>query len=155
MTSTIFKMSTLLITYILSAIGLWGVFRKSGEKSWKAIIPVYNQYTLYKIVWEGKYYLLQLLLVLAFLVSDAGAMTMCMLAELGGSKLWFGVLTVVTMALLVANLVIAWKKAKKIVAYFGKESNVGFILACFLIPNIMYILFGYSGKYKVQIQENE
>jgi hypothetical protein len=39
----------LLVVYVLMAIALWRVFEKAGEKGWKALIPFYNTYTLFRI----------------------------------------------------------------------------------------------------------
>lgn len=38
-----------LICCIIYIIALWFVFKKAGEKGWKAIIPIYNEYITYKI----------------------------------------------------------------------------------------------------------
>ena len=35
---------------IIMIIGLWKIFTKAGEEGWKAIIPLYNAYTLVKII---------------------------------------------------------------------------------------------------------
>lgn len=37
------------ICYIILVIGLWKVFEKAGEEGWKALIPFYNFYILFKI----------------------------------------------------------------------------------------------------------
>lgn len=42
------------IWYVLLAAGLWRTFDKAGEAGWKAIIPFYNFYILFKIAWQGK-----------------------------------------------------------------------------------------------------
>lgn len=42
-----------LIMYVLYAIGLWKMFTKAGEAGWKALIPFYNMYILFKIAWQG------------------------------------------------------------------------------------------------------
>ena len=47
-----------LVIYILQVIGLWKVFKKSGEEGWKAIIPIYNQYTLCKITGVNPWWVL-------------------------------------------------------------------------------------------------
>ena len=36
--------------YIISVIATWRIFKKAGEPGWKAIIPIYNYYIMYKIV---------------------------------------------------------------------------------------------------------
>ena len=42
-----------LILSILLIVAWWKVFNKAGEAGWKAIIPIYNTYTLVKIA-DGK-----------------------------------------------------------------------------------------------------
>ena len=36
---------------ILSLIAMWKIFTKAGEAGWKAIIPIYNSYILFKIIY--------------------------------------------------------------------------------------------------------
>ena len=51
---------------ILSIIALWKIFVKAGEKGWKALIPFYNVYILFKICWETRYFWTYL--ILAFVI---------------------------------------------------------------------------------------
>ena len=46
---------------ILHIIGVWNVFKKAGEPGWKAIIPFYNTYTLYKISWSPMWFWISLM----------------------------------------------------------------------------------------------
>lgn len=41
---------------ILVIVAMWKIFQKAGEPGWKAIIPFYNSYTMYKIVWDTKFF---------------------------------------------------------------------------------------------------
>ena len=41
---------------ILYVIANWKIFTKAGEEGWKSIIPFYNSYILFKIVWDVKYF---------------------------------------------------------------------------------------------------
>ena len=41
---------TLLIQYVMTSLGYMGCMKKAGVETWKAWIPVYNEYTMYKIV---------------------------------------------------------------------------------------------------------
>ena len=36
---------------ILSLIAWWKIFTKAGEAGWKAIIPIYNAYIMFKIIY--------------------------------------------------------------------------------------------------------
>lgn len=42
--------STIIIN-IISIVAMWRIFTKAGEKGWKAIIPFYNVYILFKLTW--------------------------------------------------------------------------------------------------------
>lgn len=39
-----------LIQYVMTSLGYMGCMKKAGVESWKAWIPVYNDYTMYKVV---------------------------------------------------------------------------------------------------------
>ena len=41
-----------LIWLLLTLIARWLVFQKAGEQGWKSVVPLYNDYTAYKIAWE-------------------------------------------------------------------------------------------------------
>ena len=43
-----------IILAVLTIIGTYHIFKKAGDKGWKAIIPFYNGYTLYKHIWNVK-----------------------------------------------------------------------------------------------------
>src|SRR5512133_1266237 len=45
-----FYMIFTIVTMILTAAGLWGVFEKAGEKGWKVLIPFYNLYIWLQII---------------------------------------------------------------------------------------------------------
>ena len=59
-----------IVVLILSIVFLWKVFEKAGDKGWKAIIPFYNLYNLFKITWKTKYFWL-LFVFLIILISSA------------------------------------------------------------------------------------
>lgn len=42
------------IWYILLAAGAWKMFEKAGEAGWKAIVPIYNFYIMFKICWNTR-----------------------------------------------------------------------------------------------------
>lgn len=42
----------IVIWLITDIIGTWKIFKKAGEPGWKAIIPFYSTYTMYKITWH-------------------------------------------------------------------------------------------------------
>ena len=51
-----------LIIFALTIIAWWRIFVKAGEPGWKSIIPIYDVYMIYKIVW-GKGWVFLLLFI--------------------------------------------------------------------------------------------
>lgn len=46
---------------IISVVAMWKIFEKAGEAGWKALIPIYRGYTMYKITLDnGVLFLLSL-----------------------------------------------------------------------------------------------
>lgn len=52
-----------LVIAVITIAGEWKMFKKAGEDGWKAIIPIYNQYTLCKIVGVSPWWILIVFLV--------------------------------------------------------------------------------------------
>lgn len=50
----------LLVIYILA---YWFIFSKAGEPGWKALIPFYSTYTVFKLTWNTKMFALYVGLV--------------------------------------------------------------------------------------------
>ena len=44
-----------LLWYVLQVIAYWKTFTKAGQPGWKSIIPIYNQYTQFRISWKIPY----------------------------------------------------------------------------------------------------
>lgn len=51
---TMFYLLGLFLLLAVQIISYWKIFEKAGESGWKAIIPVYSDYILYKIAWNVK-----------------------------------------------------------------------------------------------------
>lgn len=78
-----------LITVIPYIIGMWKLYEKAGEKGWKCLIPIYNNYILYEIVYgNGWKYFLTFVPVLNIAVSIALVFRM---AEVFGESTEYGV----------------------------------------------------------------
>ncbi len=53
----------------LMIASMWKIFAKSGEPGWVAIVPIYNVYVLFKIVYgQGIMFLLTLIPIVGFFV---------------------------------------------------------------------------------------
>ena len=46
---------------VLTAVGLFLVYKKMNVKRWKAFIPLFNTYPIYKELWEVRYFWMWLL----------------------------------------------------------------------------------------------
>ncbi len=44
----------MIVLLVLQIVAYWKIFEKAGEEGWKALIPVYADYILYKIAWDTK-----------------------------------------------------------------------------------------------------
>lgn len=45
-----------LFIFSFTVIGAWKMFGEFGEKKWKSLIPIYNEFILFKNVWSTKAY---------------------------------------------------------------------------------------------------
>lgn len=71
-----------LASLILIILAWWRLFEKAGEQGFKAIIPIYNFYTLCKIVYGNGWYML--LAIIPFVNVIFGMYTMYSLAKVFG-----------------------------------------------------------------------
>ena len=70
------------VMYIIFIIAAWNIFEKAGEAGWKAIIPIWNMYILFKITWGiGLLFLLMLIPIVGTIV---GLITSYKLAKVFG-----------------------------------------------------------------------
>ena len=53
---------TSLVIFVLTMVAMWLIFKKAGQAGWKALIPIYNIYTLVKII-DGNGWKFLLLLI--------------------------------------------------------------------------------------------
>lgn len=83
-----------IIWYIVVVIGLWKMFTKAHEAGWKALIPFYNTYILYKIAWKGSMFWITLL------VEAAGII----LTFMGGIFFYIGLALSIVGAIMIAVL---------------------------------------------------
>lgn len=84
---SVFWVCVLLAIAVVGIIGLWKVFEKAGEEGWKALIPFYNMYILYKITWGNGWLFLLLLIPIANAV--IAIITLYKLAESFGKGIGF------------------------------------------------------------------
>ena len=108
----------ILITYILSVIGLWGMFQKTDRPGWHALIPIYNTYILCIITGVSPWWLA------LSIISDLVAGLVPILSILASViSIYFGVLLAVSVA-----------------RSFGKEDI--YAIGIYFLPFIFYMIIG-------------
>ena len=77
---------------IVSIVAMWFLFEKAGEAGWKAIIPLYNAYTMFKIIYGNGWKCLLLLVPLLNIV--VSIMYCYRIAQVYGKSTLFSILTI-------------------------------------------------------------
>lgn len=123
---------------VLMIAATWRIFKKAGTGGWKALIPIYSDYTLYKIAWKKKYFFMMLVLVILGSV-------------LSNIQVYFpdyaAILLAGSMILSVAAIVIDIISIVKLAKAFRKGG--GFAVGLILLPIIFYPILGFGkAKYR-------
>ena len=126
---------------ILMIIAMWKIFQKAGDKGWKSIIPIYNNYTLFKIAWKKAPFWISFILGL-IVAGLAFAITWNTVLFASGNvaedpylkslMIEGGILVVLSIPLFIISLMLYYKLAKS----FGK--GFGFFLGLMFL-NIIFI----------------
>lgn len=123
------------VAYVISAIAYWQIFKKAGEKGWKALIPVYNSYIIYKIAWKPSMFWIMIALGVVYSI----------LYGIGYST-GSAVVSVLAYIVYIAVIVIGIMTTHKLSKAFGH--GVGFTLGLiFLCPIFILILAFGSSQY--------
>ena len=125
---------------LLSIIALWMIFVKAGEKGWKCLIPIYNAYILYTIVWKGS--VLWKLLLFTFVSTIAG--TFLLMAE-APLAIILGALLLLSMVIVL--VVVQVKFCNRTAKAFGKST--GFAVGLFFLSSIFMCILAF-GKSEYQ-----
>lgn len=124
-----------LLFYVLSVIACWKIFTKAGEAGWKALIPIYNTYIMYKISNLSFVYWFIIPIVCVSVLSGISTSV-----DSEGLKGFLSVASAVVEIVMLAKFSSALAKA------FGK--GTGFAVGLFFFPNIFQLILGFgSAKY--------
>ena len=118
-----------LLYYVITALGLGRMFRKAGEPAWKAWIPGYNLYILYKRCWTAKMFWIWLV------VDFAGAL----ISKLNSDNL---ILSLIAIALGIASIVIMAKQCGRVARAYGR--GTGTAVGLFFLPMIFDCILGFG-----------
>lgn len=134
-TSALIVMSIfILVIAILVIVAMWKIFQKAGEPGWKAIIPFYNSYTMYKIVWDTKFFWINFGLgVLTGIIN-----LLPPLAFIG---------YIVSIATFVIEVMLLNKLAKS----FGH--GTGFTIGLIFLPYVFFLILGFGSDEFIKTDE--
>ena len=124
------------IMWIISIIACWGLFTKAGELGWKAIIPIYSTYVMFKLSWKVSMFWLwfALLFVSGFLA--------------GFSNMVVAIISVVlSIAAMILGIVFYVKLAKA----YGKGG--GFAVGLIFLNPIFLLILGLGKSEYVGVQD--
>ncbi|MDO4798587.1 MAG: DUF5684 domain-containing protein [Coriobacteriales bacterium] len=137
-----------LLIWALLVVGHWKMFDKAGEKGWKAIIPLYSDYTLFKLVWTAKSFWIYVAAAVgsvAFnLLSGQYAVVGGQLVIVGDGNFFLNILAFIAGLILLLYTVLL--QVKTSLAY-GK--GMVFAAGLLFLPNIFTLILGFgSATYK-------
>ena len=113
------------IWYIFLAVGYWKIFGKAGEASWKALIPIVNTYTRYKISWAPSIFWISIVLsVVNSMIPEDAVFIVAMVGVVAS----------------IAGLVISAKSCGKLASAFGH--GTGFAIGLFFLEPIFVLILG-------------
>ena len=112
--------------YVIQAIAYWRIFTKAGEAGWKSLIPFYNQYIQYKLVWNTT----------MFWVSFLGTIVGMFLYNMDSS------LSIIGGIIALAACVISWISLHKLSLAFGH--GIGYTLGLIFLNPIFILILGFS-----------
>lgn len=110
----------MLIVYIVWKVAYWKIFSKAGEKGWKSLIPIYDQYVLCRIVGVSPWWLL-ICAAVGILSSISGFFATLFVA----ANIYFSILVAISLA-----------------RSFGKSD--GFGIVTFFFQLICFCILGFG-----------
>ena len=126
---------------LIWVISVWRIFTKAGNKGWKAIVPFYNVYTLYRVAWKKKMF---------WVMVGAAAFSGIVSGVVGGLGLhipenltWISAL--VDLVCWIVVLVVEIRLQVMLAKAFGKGG--GFAVGLIFLPIIFYPILAF-GKAK-------
>jgi len=126
-----------LILWALRIVGHWTMFQKAGEKGWKALIPVYSDYIVFKTVWNTRSFWIYVILVTLSTFTTGNTLQ-------GSANGFMGIVTWISTFGMTVWAIIA--SAKTALA-FGKGPLYAFGMV--LLPSIFAAIIGLgSSEYR-------
>lgn len=133
------------VLWIVMYVSTWFIFQKAGEKGWKSIIPVYNNYIFVKISGKPLYYFWIMWLPLIFMCVFYANM---IVQQLGDPFLNVGFRMVIAIALVITGIISIVYNVRVVIALCDRFGiSRWFTLAMFTVPIIALPVLAF-GDYK-------
>lgn len=138
------------IFYIVEVIACWKIFPKAGEESWKSLIPIYNNYLLFKIAGMKSWFwwMLGIAFVSGLIVSAAGFEPNAIRTNsFVGLNLFGAIVYLVTGVIEAAIMILYCVRLSK-----AFRHDAGFALGLIFLTPIFLLILGFgSSKYDKKI----
>lgn len=142
----------LLVLWVLMVVAHWRMFTKAGEKGWKALIPIYSDYTMFKLVWNTKsFWIFTALGIVSSLISSLTnqvVMVNDQLTYVSTGNAFLGIVSFIASTGVLIYMVLA---AIKTSLAFGK--GMGFAVGLLFLPNIFNLILGFGSAEYLGPQE--
>lgn len=138
---------------ILMIVAMWKLFKKAGEPGWKALIPIYNAYILFKISGAKSWFW-------AYLLADVVVIIESIVATANGSVVTDASGNVTEIKDMVFSIVISLMAIFQLVCYIvlcaklatAFKRGAGTAIGLFFLPNIFTLILAFgSAKYDKKV----
>lgn len=154
---------------VLPIIGMWLVFEKAGTAGWKAIIPFYNMYTMFKLGERKKYFVTYLIgsilytisaffvlifAIVGFVMLILSPIDEALIAELASLTPIVIVSLIAIIAGAILNIFSLIKGYSGVCKKMGQ--GAGMVIGLLLLPPVFWMILGVNDKYQWETtQENQ
>ena len=129
-------LSSVILTYGIR----WFIFRKAGQKGWKALIPFYSDYIYYRIAWDGRIYIA---LTVGSIVGAVIGSLLGLIHPALGTAVAVICNTAVAGANAIAGMILQFKMARA----FGRSDYFG--VGLYFLGNVFSAILAFGdAKYK-------
>ena len=140
------------VMWVLLIVAHWRMFTKAGERGWKSLIPIYADYTLFKLVWNTKsFWFYVAFAVVSGITTVLGSQYAVVDGQVvlvgGGNFLLSAVSFVASIALLFYMAMLSAKTAQA----YGKGAVHA--IGLFFLPFIFSLVIGFGSATYVGPQE--
>lgn len=124
--------------FIMYIVSFWMLFKKANVPEWKSIIPIYNFYKMYDIVWETKYFWLSIGLsfvhaIFSYLIQNVFTTGILMI-----------IFTVIRLIILFFSCMVEYFFCRNLARSYGKGD--GFTIGLFFLYPIFILILGLGSS---------